>query len=51
MRTNKILIFPLVLAAFASCQKDIPYDFDKAEDKVVMNAQLFPSAHRKALKR
>jgi hypothetical protein len=43
MRTNKILIFPLVLAAFVSCQKDIPYDFDKAEDKVVMNAQLYAS--------
>jgi hypothetical protein len=41
MRTNKILIFLLALAAFVSCQKDIPYNFDKAEDKVVMNAQLY----------
>ncbi len=40
MKINDIFIYSLMLVSLASCQKDIPYDFDAAENKVVMNAQM-----------
>ncbi len=40
MKINDIFIYSLLLVSLASCQKDIPYDFDAAENKVVMNAQI-----------
>lgn len=40
MKIRDIFIYSLALASLASCQKDLPYNFSNAEDKVVMNAQL-----------
>ena len=32
MKINDIFIYSLLLVSLASCQKDIPYDFDAAEN-------------------
>ena len=40
MKINDIFIYSLVLVSLASCQKEIPYDFNAAGNKVVMNAQI-----------